>query len=183
MIDHLKAVEIVKAKIAAVENDYLILDEHTIEEDFGWVIFYSSRKYIETGNVEYAIAGNAPYIVDRKTGNVVVTGTAQNVAVYINAYKLTGNPHAEIVAKIHISGWRLGASAVKAIKIIQGELQLNLNEAKNIIDSVLNNKAQILNCSTEEQARKLEASINSVGFCCSVSWQEKLYQVVASDTF
>ena len=174
MIDHLQAVEIVKTKIAAVDNDYLILDSCTIEEDFGWVIFYSSRKYIETENVEYAIAGNAPYIVDRKTGNAILTGTNHNIEAYINAYKITGNPHADIVAKVHITKWLPEASAVKAIKIIKEELKLNLREAKSIIDSVLNNKEQLLPCSDEEQARRLEMHINSVGFCCSVSWQESL---------
>ena len=174
MIDHQQAVEIVKAKISAVDNDYLILENCTIEEDFGWVIFYSSRRYIETGNIEYAIAGNAPYIVERRTGKAISTGTAHDIETYISAYKITGNPHAKVVATIQITNWQPGASSVRAIKIIKEELKLNLKEAKNIIDSVLNGKAQLLVCSGEEQARRLEARLNNVGFCCGASWQDSL---------
>jgi hypothetical protein len=32
-----------------------ILDEHTIEVDFGWVFSYTSRLYQETGEFQYAV--------------------------------------------------------------------------------------------------------------------------------
>ncbi len=44
-------------------TELAILDEHTMETDFGWVFFWNSRKYQETGEFLYALAGNTPLIV------------------------------------------------------------------------------------------------------------------------
>jgi hypothetical protein len=43
-----------------------ILDEWTQEEDFGWVFFYESRRYVETKNPSDQLVGNAPIIIDRR---------------------------------------------------------------------------------------------------------------------
>jgi hypothetical protein len=70
------------------EGDSLVLLlEHTIERPFGWVFFYTSRLYRETGELKYALAGNAPVIVDRSSGAVVATGTALPVEHYIAEYE------------------------------------------------------------------------------------------------
>lgn len=66
-----------------------LLDQHTIETEFGWVFFYNSRRYIETGDFSYALAGNAPIIVDRATGSLHITGTAHPTAEYIEEFRRT----------------------------------------------------------------------------------------------
>lgn len=58
----------------------------TQEESFGWVFFYQSKDYMETGNISSMLAGNAPFIVDHETGAVHVLGTAHPADVYINEY-------------------------------------------------------------------------------------------------
>jgi len=65
----------------------VIMDEHTIERDWGWVFFYSTDRYVETGDVRYALFGNAPYIVNRRTGELHVTGTAKPIEHYIRKYE------------------------------------------------------------------------------------------------
>ena len=62
-------------------------DENTIEKEWGWVFFYTSDRYLKTGDFRYAVAGNAPYIVNRHTGEVRVTGTAQRIEHYIAEYE------------------------------------------------------------------------------------------------
>jgi Immunity protein 35 len=64
-----------------------IRDEFTRETDFGWVFFYNSKRYIETGVFSYALAGNAPVIVDRRDGSVTSTATAVPVEVSIERYR------------------------------------------------------------------------------------------------
>jgi hypothetical protein len=46
------------------------------EHELGWLIFYDSQPHHETGELQHAIAGNAPYLVSREDGSMVVTGTA-----------------------------------------------------------------------------------------------------------
>jgi hypothetical protein len=55
-------------------TELAILSEHTIETDFGWVFFWNSKKYLETDEFQYALAGNAPLIVDRRDGCILRPG-------------------------------------------------------------------------------------------------------------
>lgn len=68
-------------------NDLVILDEHTIETDFGWVFFWNSKRYLGTGEFEHALAGNTPLIVDRRDGSVHSTSTAVPVEESIERYR------------------------------------------------------------------------------------------------
>jgi hypothetical protein len=67
--------------------DLVIIDENTIEKSWGWVFFYTSQRHLRTGEIRYALAGNAPYIVNRHTGEIRVSGTARPVEHYIEEYE------------------------------------------------------------------------------------------------
>ena len=60
-------------------HDAVVLDRYTIEKPWGWVFFYNSREFAETGDTMTQLVGNAPYIVNRHTGEVLITGTAQSI--------------------------------------------------------------------------------------------------------
>lgn len=64
-----------------------LADSETLEKKFGWVFFYNSKEYIETRNFRSMLAGNAPFIVDRTSGEVHVTGTAKPIEDYITDYE------------------------------------------------------------------------------------------------
>ena len=69
------------------DDEPVIVEEDTIEEDFGWVFFYESRIYVETQIFSYCLAGNAPLIVNRQDGSVFITGTAHPVEQYLEEYQ------------------------------------------------------------------------------------------------
>lgn len=60
--------------------EMVIIDEATIHRAWGWVFFYDSCD-------DTLIAGNAPIIVNRHTGELVVTGTACPVEDYVRDYE------------------------------------------------------------------------------------------------
>jgi len=62
----------------------VVVDENTMETEFGWVFFYDSKEYLETEDLRYAIAGNAPIVVLKKDGSLRVTGTAQPIELYLD---------------------------------------------------------------------------------------------------
>lgn len=66
-----------------------VIEDRTREEDFGWVFFYNTKPFIETGDMQWALGGNAPLIVDRRTGELHVTGTAHPVEHYIEEFRRT----------------------------------------------------------------------------------------------
>jgi len=91
MIAEKEAREMVMGEILrnwTIENDEpVILDELTIEKDFGWIFFYNSRKFIETEEFSYTILGNAPIIINKFDGSLHYTGTAYEVEHYITEYE------------------------------------------------------------------------------------------------
>lgn len=97
MLNYEGAVAVAEKELANAEelpdgDSLVLLLQHTIERPFGWVFFYTSRLYRETGEFRYALAGNAPFIVDRRSGVVVTTGTAQPVEHYIAEYEARLGP-------------------------------------------------------------------------------------------
>jgi hypothetical protein len=76
------------------KDTLVVLEEKTIERPWGWVFFYTSRLWHQTGELRYALAGNAPLIVERHSGRILPTGTALPVEQYIANYERTGQPGA-----------------------------------------------------------------------------------------
>jgi hypothetical protein len=75
------------------EDDWIVVDEATIEKPWGCVFFHTSRLWRETGDIRHAVAGNAPLIVEREGGRILQTGTAYGVEHYLANYERHGNPH------------------------------------------------------------------------------------------
>ncbi|MEL1245114.1 hypothetical protein AAEO56_12630 [Flavobacterium sp. DGU11] len=67
--------------------DLIIGHEVTIKKSYGHIFFYTSKKLIETGDDKYAVAGNAPFLVENETGKVIEFGTAENEEYYIEEYE------------------------------------------------------------------------------------------------
>lgn len=81
-----KANEYVEGIQLTSQLELALLLEDTIEFELGWVFFYQSKEYIQTGDFLDAIAGNAPIIVNKYDGSLHVTGTAHTVEWYIAKY-------------------------------------------------------------------------------------------------
>ena len=64
-----------------------IIDDETIEKEYGWVFFYQTKDYLKTGSIIDALVGNAPYIVNKYTGELIETGTANPIEEYIAEYE------------------------------------------------------------------------------------------------
>ncbi len=78
------------------ESDILelgLVEEATIEGDFGWVFFWTTRAYLETEDDRYALVGNAPILISRRDGSLHLAGTAYPIEVFIKNFKRTGNTH------------------------------------------------------------------------------------------
>ena len=67
--------------------EFIVLVDSIIELDWGWVFFYNSSRYLESGDFRDALAGNAPYLVNRSTGDIRETGTAHPIEYYIDKYE------------------------------------------------------------------------------------------------
>jgi hypothetical protein len=83
MIDRHEATRLARA---SVPSEYVLLEEETLEESFGWVFFYQSPEFVRTGDFRDALVGNAPIVVLRN-GDVHATGTAHPLEHYIERFR------------------------------------------------------------------------------------------------
>jgi hypothetical protein len=50
-------------------DELVIVDEQVVEVPGGWVFPYTTRGFLD-GDMEYAVVGNVPIFIDRKSGEM-----------------------------------------------------------------------------------------------------------------
>lgn len=82
-------------KLAAAWVDILldgvaaIIPEATLTRPYEWVFFYQTKEHIADPSCMSVLVGNAPIIVDRINGEIIVTGTARPIEEYLAEYEST----------------------------------------------------------------------------------------------
>jgi len=86
-----KAKKMAEEYLKEIEKDekLALIENNTIERDFGWIFFYNSKRYIETDDSLYMLAGNGPIFVDKRTKELTLFGTAEPIEVYMEEYEKT----------------------------------------------------------------------------------------------
>ena len=93
MLTREKAKEIIESKLNQPDPYWpdkpkiVVIDEQTVEKEWGWVFFYNTTEYLKTEELDDALVGNAPYIVNKNTGEIIETGTAYDIEHYIKEYE------------------------------------------------------------------------------------------------
>ncbi|MGE8285149.1 MAG: YrhB domain-containing protein [Stenotrophomonas lactitubi] len=64
----------VEAALATDDEPVVITHEHEVVE--GWLFYFQSLRYLQSGEISDALAGNGPIFVDRHTGEQHALGTA-----------------------------------------------------------------------------------------------------------
>jgi hypothetical protein len=93
MLTFKQAVDLAANWVRVVWADKAVLVEGgVLKRPYGWVFFYQSRGYVETGDPERMMGGNAPILVERCNGEIRVTGTGAPLDAYLAAYEKTIAP-------------------------------------------------------------------------------------------
>lgn len=91
MIKKEKIIEVAESYVKMMASksgiDLIIIHKHTIEKTYGSIFTYGSKIFHETGDFQYAVAGTAPFLVEKKTGTVIVFGTTNTLEYYIEEYE------------------------------------------------------------------------------------------------
>lgn len=67
--------------------EVVILTDLTIKKPYGNIYDYQSKEYVLTGDFNKSLVGNAPFLVEKKTGRVVGFGTADFLESYVEDYE------------------------------------------------------------------------------------------------
>lgn len=148
-----------------------IVDGATLEFDVGWVFFYQSSRFLETGDVRDSLVGNAPLFVSRQDGQAAFISYQRPIFESVNAYRACGDPNAHEEPKIRLTGWLAGANKLKAVALIRRQSCLNLADAKDAIDRCLASREAIVKINDVPSAKQLALALEKVGFLGTVTYR------------
>jgi hypothetical protein len=77
---------IAKAMEYLSDSDIPLVLTKSDEFSEGWYFCFQSKEYVDTGNPSAQLAGNAPFLIDRETGELHVLGTAYPIEDYLDRY-------------------------------------------------------------------------------------------------
>ncbi|MEG0760092.1 hypothetical protein [Chryseobacterium sp.] len=68
--------------------DLVILDNAEIKKPYGIIFRYNTKKFNQTRNFnDKKMLGNNPFLVENKTGKIVVFGSSRELEYYIQEYE------------------------------------------------------------------------------------------------
>ncbi len=92
MLSRQQAEDLVQGILEEVARDVpggvALMNEHTIERPYGWVFFYNSRRFLETGDRLESLCGNSPILIESATGRVTELGTATPVGESLHRFEI-----------------------------------------------------------------------------------------------
>ncbi|CAM3922205.1 hypothetical protein FLJU110815_06250 [Flavobacterium jumunjinense] len=68
-------------------NIDIALYDFQTKKEYGNIYYYQSKNFLLTNDEKYLIGGNAPFLVEKATGRIVIFGTAYPEEHYIKAYE------------------------------------------------------------------------------------------------
>jgi immunity protein 35 of polymorphic toxin system len=57
-----------------------------IDQEYGWVFLYAAKKYLETNDLRYLLAGGGPAVVEKEDGAIYFLGTHKRPELLIQEY-------------------------------------------------------------------------------------------------
>jgi hypothetical protein len=164
---------LVEEKIQSERNGYAVVDDSTIEYESCWVLFYQTKKYVETNDFRDTIVGHGPVIVDKQSKSIYELGSGNDLDECINAFNKCGDPFATITAYIEVSGWKTGARKVPATGHIKFASELGLKDAKYVIDQALENIPAVFQARDLDIAEQTVTVLSNYGFTCRQLWSNQ----------
>jgi hypothetical protein len=93
MIDIITAKEMVENYVNEnniTDDKVVVIDDETIEREFGWIFFCNSSKYLETKEIMYMRFGTRPILVNRLDGTLQLLNPHPSVSIeeQIKSYEM-----------------------------------------------------------------------------------------------
>jgi len=167
------ALEIATQQLSAMSAQGValsLLSGATKEFEEGWVFYYQSARYLESGDPGEALAGNAPLFVARTDGKSFLVNYHRPLSESLAAYRACGNPNAKQLPEVRLKGWIKGAIAVSAIQAVRQHSSADLAQAKLIVESCLANQSPVVEVSSVQKAQALVCALESTGFKAEVGY-------------
>ena len=141
-----------------------LIENPILSGDYGWVFGYNSAEYLRTKSLSSALAGNAPILVEKETGNVVTTGTARPLESYIDSYIEFGDPNVVAGTRIALLSVSQAISQpITIVKTIRDHCKMGLADAKKVYEDCMQGRVVNLNLTSVETARRTALALQRLG--------------------
>jgi alpha-tubulin suppressor-like RCC1 family protein len=167
------ATNIVLEKILVSKPGFSLMTNSTQEFEKCFAFYYQNDSYIKSGDIRDMSVGQGPIIMCKATGKCFETGSAFSTEEYVKAFETCGDPYGQPTSKVHIVGWVEGAIAVNAIKCIKTAANLNLAQAKSIIDAVLKGSSMIVDLDAIDKVESVIQYLRENGFESTQLWSNQ----------
>jgi hypothetical protein len=88
MLRFAQALPIAEAWLAAKDIEVELIRDAVIAKPYGWIFFYQSSDFLRNpDDWKRQLVGNAPFLIDRFSGELRVFGTAYPVETYLDQYE------------------------------------------------------------------------------------------------
>ena len=164
--DHARelAAKYVQKESESSKLNLCLIEEPILAGEYGWVFSYTTVEFLETKSIEFAIAGNAPLLIDKSTGALFVLGTAYPTEYYIDNYLEFNDPHATASAKIELYDYEEELiRPIDIIKLIRSESKLGLGKAREVFEECIDGRSQILELDNPEAAKVMVSELAAIG--------------------
>jgi hypothetical protein len=71
-----KVIDFINRDFNVPDDELVLLESSTLEKSYGWVFFWNSKRYLETRNIRFSVAGGGPVIFERSNGKMMMLGGA-----------------------------------------------------------------------------------------------------------
>ena len=139
----------------------IALSEWSEASEFCFAFTYNSEKFLKTRNPLDSVAGQGPFIIDRRNGLLTETGSSVPKN-YLENYEQRGDPYKDAGSAVLI--YKAGGLTIPAIKVLRVHSALGLNGAKNAIEQVLDGKEITIDVGSNENADALVSDLAEIGF-------------------
>lgn len=88
MLTKQEAANLVQYRLTKLNQDEeLAIAPNIIEKPYGWVFYFNSKKFLESGDASHALYGAGPVIVNKNDGTVNFCGTSTPPSESIAQYE------------------------------------------------------------------------------------------------
>ncbi len=91
MLSNIEVINVAKNYVANISQDWelelAIAEEYSIQNKYGIIFYFNSKKYVEDKIEKAKLIGCSPFLVENNTGKIVVFGTNRSIDYYIKEYE------------------------------------------------------------------------------------------------
>lgn len=81
------AMEHILAQISVSGDEIVIMDDKTIETNWGWIFFYQGKRWIESQDRRYKILGLYPIVIEKNDGSLHFLDVAGSLEECVREYE------------------------------------------------------------------------------------------------